>query len=162
MPAAADSQATGGQASAGIAESVQFVDEPIVVEYDGARFGPRSLIWRSREFQVEEILRTWQDFHTPGYAAHARGWLHRRHRNYYVVRVAGGDVLEVYLDRAGGQRTWVLLKRHRLSLQMLTVGEWGTNCYLLGGNGQCLVVDPGDEPERILAAVAGRPVVPSS
>ena len=40
MPAAADSQATGGQASAGIAESVQFVDEPIVVEYDGARFDP--------------------------------------------------------------------------------------------------------------------------
>ena len=53
----------------------------------------------------------------------------------------------------------MLLKRHRLSLQMLTVGEWGTNCYLLGGNGQCLVVDPADEPERILGAVAGRPVV---
>ena len=159
MPEAADSQESAGQASAGIADAVQFVDEPIAVEYDGTRFGPRSLTWRSRGFQVEEILKTWQDFHTPGYAAHARGWLHRRHRNYYVVRVAGGDVLEVYLDRAGGQRTWVLLKRHRLSLQMLTVGEWGANCYLLEGNGQCLVVDPGDEPERILGAVAGRPVI---
>jgi hydroxyacylglutathione hydrolase len=143
---------------AGVADAVQFVDEPIVVEYDGARFGPRALTWRSREFQVEEILRTWQDFHTPGYAGHARGWLHRRHRNYYLVRAVGGEVLEVYLDRAGGQRTWVLLKRHLLSLRVLTVGEWGANCYLLEGNGQCLVVDPGAEPERILGAVAGRPV----
>jgi hydroxyacylglutathione hydrolase len=159
MLASPDGQEAGGEAFAGASDAIQFVDEPIAVEYDSARFGPRSLTWRSREFHVEEILLSWQDFHTPAYAGHARGWLHRRHRNYYIVRVTGGDVLEVYLDRAGGQRTWVLLKRHRLSLQMLTVGEWGANCYLLEGNGQCLVVDPGDEPERILAALAGRPVV---
>ncbi len=140
-------------------DTIQFVDEPIAVEYDSARFGPRSLVWRSRQYQVEEILRVWQDFHTPAYADHARGWLHRRHRNYYVVRTMGGAVLEVYLDRAGGLRTWVLLKRHLLGMRALTVGQWGTNCYLLGSDSECLVVDPGGEPERVLDAVAGRRVV---
>lgn len=155
---AGDTQDIGGQAGGDAAVTIQFVDEPIEVDYGGARFGPRTLTWRSRVYPVQEVLREWQDFHTPAYADHARGWLHRRHRNYYVVRVAGGEVLEVYLDRAGGQRTWVLLKRHLLSLRVLTVGEWGTNCYLLESNGECLVVDPGDEAERILSAVAGRPV----
>ncbi len=148
----------GGRAGDGAPDAIQFVDEPIAVEYDAERFGPRSLTWRARRYHVEEILQAWQDFHTPEYADHARGWLHRRHRNYYLVRVAGGSVFEIYLDRAGGQRTWVLLKRHLLGLRTLTVGEWGTNCYLLESEGQCLVVDPGAEPERILAAVAGRTV----
>jgi hydroxyacylglutathione hydrolase len=159
MPEATDATVGGSQVDAGAADMVQFVDEPIAVEYGGARFGPRSLTWRSRVYQVEEVLREWQDFHTPAYADHARGWLHRRHRNYYLVRAAGEEVLEVYLDRAGGQRTWVLLKRHRLGLRMLSVGKWGANCYVLEGNEQCLVVDPGGEAERILAAIAGRSVV---
>ncbi|MBS1679250.1 MAG: MBL fold metallo-hydrolase [Actinobacteria bacterium] len=39
---------------------------------------------------------------------------------------------------------------------MLTVGQIGENCYLFRpeGGGKLLVVDPGEEPERILAAVA--------
>lgn len=43
-----------------------------------------------------------------------------------------------------------------LDVQMLTVGSLGENCFLLRrqGSDRVLVVDPGEEPERILAAVA--------
>ena len=43
-----------------------------------------------------------------------------------------------------------------LEVQMLTVGPLAENCFLLRrqGSDRVLVVDPGEEPERILAAVA--------
>lgn len=42
-----------------------------------------------------------------------------------------------------------------LEVQMLTVGPIGENCYLLrrAGSDRGLIVDPGEEPDRILAAV---------
>ncbi len=88
-----------------------FIDEPIEVDYDRVRLGPTAFTWRGVRYEVAEILETRQDYHTPEYAAHARGWLHRRHRNYYTVRTADGQVWELYLDRAGGRRQWVLLKK---------------------------------------------------
>jgi hydroxyacylglutathione hydrolase len=41
-----------------------------------------------------------------------------------------------------------------LEVQMLTVGPLAENCFVLRrqGSDRCLVVDPGEEPERILAA----------
>jgi hydroxyacylglutathione hydrolase len=43
-----------------------------------------------------------------------------------------------------------------LEVEMLTVGALAENCFLLRreGSDRALVVDPGEEPERILAAVA--------
>jgi hypothetical protein len=92
-------------------DGIQFIDEPIEVEYDRIRLGPTAFTWRSVRYEIAEILEARQDYHTPEYAAHARGWLHRRHRNYYTVRTTGGQAFEIYLDRAGGRRQWVLLKR---------------------------------------------------
>jgi glyoxylase-like metal-dependent hydrolase (beta-lactamase superfamily II) len=42
-----------------------------------------------------------------------------------------------------------------LDVQMLTVGPIGENCFLVrsSGSDRLVVVDPGEEPERILAAV---------
>lgn len=42
-----------------------------------------------------------------------------------------------------------------LDVQMLTVGPIAENCFVLRreGSGRGLIVDPGDEPDRILAAV---------
>ena len=42
-----------------------------------------------------------------------------------------------------------------LDVQMLTVGPVAENCFVLRreGSGRGLIVDPGDEPDRILAAV---------
>jgi hydroxyacylglutathione hydrolase len=40
----------------------------------------------------------------------------------------------------------------------LPLGEWNTNCYVLIGGGESIIVDPAAEPERILAAVEGTAV----
>ena len=139
-------------------DQVQFIDEPVTVDYQSAAVGPTSLTWRGERSTVAAVVRAWVDFRTPAYADHARGWLHRRHRNYYVLRLENGEVVEVYLDRAGGRRDWVLLKRHLPALDALVLGEWGTNAYVLRSAGEALVVDPAAEPDRILAAVGGAKV----
>jgi hydroxyacylglutathione hydrolase len=43
-------------------------------------------------------------------------------------------------------------------LIILPLGEWDTNCYVLIGGGESIIVDPAAEPERILAAVEGTAV----
>lgn len=41
-----------------------------------------------------------------------------------------------------------------MNVAILTVGMIGTNCYLLyGENGDCAVIDPGAEPEKITAKI---------
>ena len=49
----------------------------------------------------------------------------------------------------------------RAVLRRVVVGVLGTNCWVLhaAGDRRALIVDPGDEPERILAAAAGLEVV---
>lgn len=46
----------------------------------------------------------------------------------------------------------------KLQVQCIPVGSFQSNCYLVENteNGQCLVVDPGAEEGRILAALEGR------
>ena len=46
----------------------------------------------------------------------------------------------------------------RIHLHTLPLGEWSTNCYVLTGGQESLIVDPAAEAERILAAVAGTTV----
>jgi glyoxylase-like metal-dependent hydrolase (beta-lactamase superfamily II) len=48
----------------------------------------------------------------------------------------------------------------QVKLECLPVGEMGVNCYILENPAthQCLVVDPGDEGERIIRAVGERKV----
>lgn len=133
--------------------TARFVDEPVEVEYETAREGPRSVTWRGRKAGVTEIIRAWQDYSTPAYADHARGWLHRRHRNGYVLRLDSGQVVEVYLDRGSGRRVWILLKEHALAMDTLTLGPWPTNCFILRCAGEAIVVDPADEVEIIVTAL---------
>lgn len=40
-----------------------------------------------------------------------------------------------------------------MNIHTLTLGLYQTNCYLLENNGQCVVIDPGYEPETILSFV---------
>jgi hydroxyacylglutathione hydrolase len=42
-----------------------------------------------------------------------------------------------------------------VKLHKVVVGVLETNCWIVSAGGEALVVDPGDEPERILAATAG-------
>lgn len=44
------------------------------------------------------------------------------------------------------------------SIEKLTVGSYRANCYLLESDGHLLIIDPGDEFERIREAVGDRPV----
>ena len=87
-----------------------FISEPITVEYDTEKMGPTSFVWRGTRYDVAEVVQEWQDWSVPDYA-HVRGWIHRRHRNYYVVRTTDDHVFELYLDRPPGRRDWVLLKQ---------------------------------------------------
>ncbi len=38
-----------------------------------------------------------------------------------------------------------------MNIHTLTLGNFQTNCYILADEGQCLLIDPGYEPERILS-----------
>ncbi|HLU56355.1 MAG TPA: MBL fold metallo-hydrolase [Pseudonocardia sp.] len=42
-----------------------------------------------------------------------------------------------------------------MNLRRVVVGVLATNCWIVSSGGEALVVDPGDEPERVLAATAG-------
>lgn len=45
-----------------------------------------------------------------------------------------------------------------MQLTTLAVGQLGTNCHLIVHDGECLIVDPGDEAKRILRLVDGKTV----
>jgi hydroxyacylglutathione hydrolase len=51
-----------------------------------------------------------------------------------------------------------------LSVVSLTVGPFQENCYLLidSDTTQCAIIDPGDEPERIIAAIERAGAVPAA
>lgn len=89
----------------------KFIDDPIRVDYDPRDLAPKSFEWQGKHFAIAQVLEFRQDWSTPAYAPHARGWRSRRHRNYYTVRTADGQVFELYLDRGAGRRDWMLLKR---------------------------------------------------
>ncbi len=89
----------------------EFIDEPIKVASEPRTSNPQTFEWCGIHYAVVEVVRAWQDWCVPEFAAHARGWLHRRHRNCFIVRTTTDETFEVYLDRGFGKRNWVLLQR---------------------------------------------------
>jgi len=89
----------------------EFIDEPIAVESEELTTAPKSFVWRDVRYEVAEVVKMWQDWHTPPFADHARSWINRRHRNCFVVRTTDGQLFEMYLDRGSGKRDWILYKR---------------------------------------------------
>ncbi len=71
---------------------------------------PVAFVWDGTRYEIERILDFWFD---TGFGAQKRGkaWYTRRHRNYYRVETSDGDVYDIYLDRSGHQRKWVLYQR---------------------------------------------------
>ena len=82
----------------------KFIDEEIDVRFEKQPGPPTGFRWRGEDYVIDEILQTRQnlDFH--------KNWLKRRHRDFYIVRVASGEVYEIYRHRGPGKRYWVLLK----------------------------------------------------
>lgn len=86
------------------------VSEPIEVTCAGAPQVPASFAWRGQEFVVSKVEGYWHDWGFGKAAPKTRTWKLRRHRNYYRVVTTCGRRFELYLDRGGGRRIWVLFK----------------------------------------------------
>ncbi len=89
---------------------MKLVSERIQVELSdgmGTLREPVAFTWRGERHVVKEILSAWVD---AGFGAGevTRTWYRRRHRNMYRVATEAGEVYELYLDRGGSRREWVL------------------------------------------------------
>jgi hypothetical protein len=71
---------------------------------------PISFTWRGREFRIEKILRTGQDWGFPAGAPRKKTWRLRRHRTYFKVLTESGRIFEIYMDRKTPDPTWVLYR----------------------------------------------------
>ncbi|MCX7795615.1 MAG: DUF6504 family protein [bacterium] len=89
---------------------MRFICEKIEVIYDRENLTIKGFIWRNREYKVLEILSAWQDWKFPSSLSGKRTWLQRHHRNYFVVKTDTSEVFQIYLDRKGNKREWILLK----------------------------------------------------
>jgi len=90
-----------------------FISAPIEVEMEDTELAmkvPVAFVWDGTRYEIERIL----DFHfDTGFGAQTYGhaWYTRRHRNCYRVEASDGHIYDIYLDRAGGKREWVLYQR---------------------------------------------------
>lgn len=85
----------------------KFISEKIEVNFDRKPGPPTSFVWRERKYIIQEVVdhRLHLDF--------SRRWWQRRHRDYYQVKTAEGDLFEIYFNRGPGKRYWVLYKTIR-------------------------------------------------
>jgi hypothetical protein len=92
---------------------LMFISAPIEVEMqesEGRVKVSAAFAWDGTRDEIERIL----DFHFDtgfGEQTHGRAWYTRRHRNCYRVEASDGHLYDIYLDRAGGKREWVLYQR---------------------------------------------------
>ena len=78
----------------------QFLGKEIQVTTGGEVKVPIAFTLDGREHQITEIVREWQDHgFGPGTLGRQRRWWQRRHRNYYQVKTADGELYEIYFDR---------------------------------------------------------------
>lgn len=75
---------------------MQLYSETIEVTREGEPSRPVSFKWRKKEYQIEEILKSWQDWGFPGGSPPRRNWRLRRHRTYYKVRAEDTRIFEIY------------------------------------------------------------------
>ncbi len=95
----------------------EFVGRKIEVVTGGKLIEPTSFRLVGRDYEIAEVLESWQD-HGFGMAAPLKkNWRLRHHRNYYRVRTKEGEVFEIYLDRTrvglrhGRPRNWYLYRK---------------------------------------------------
>ncbi|MEA3310993.1 MAG: DUF6504 family protein [candidate division WOR-3 bacterium] len=88
----------------------RFIGERIEVVTSEEEPAPLSFIWRGKEYQIEEIIRSWHDHGFSPAAPRKRTWLLRRHRNVYVVQTDAGERFEIYMDHGAGRRNWYLYR----------------------------------------------------
>ena len=80
----------------------KFIGKEIEVTTNGDIKAPVSFRLEGREYEILEVLEYWPD-HGYGRTPPKRArWYHRRHRNYYRVKTAEGEIYELYYDRGTG------------------------------------------------------------
>jgi hypothetical protein len=89
------------------------ISEPVEVEMCGGPSElqePEAFAWRGERYEVAQVLSAWTEV---GFGAgeRTRTWYRRRHRNHWRVRTADGGVYELYMDRSGSRRSWVLARK---------------------------------------------------
>lgn len=115
-------------------ETLHFIDEPIEVFFDKPPLfskkphAPDAFVWNEKRHEVEELISTWTDFSRRGrMARNMRPHNLRKARSrgswgvgrfYFRVQVEGGNIFDVYYDRAPhaagkGEGKWILLRQVR-------------------------------------------------
>ena len=93
--------------------TTKLISERITVEFTESPAGlkePAVFTWRGKRHVIRQVLSAWVD---AGFGAGevTRTWYNRRHRNYYRVETDEGEIYELYLDRSGSKRDWILARR---------------------------------------------------
>lgn len=47
-----------------------------------------------------------------------------------------------------------------MTVDIVVVGDLDTNCYIISNNQHCIIIDPGDEPEKIIDFIDKNKLVP--
>lgn len=89
----------------------EFYSQEIQVE-TGERPGvPRGFTWQGKEYRIQEIWGEWPDYSFGLTLRDRVRWWQRRHRTFFRVVTDGGEVFEIYLDRGGKGKRWILYRR---------------------------------------------------
>ncbi len=94
----------------GDAVPVEFIRKEVTVTLDeGEERLPRSFKLGGKEYQVAEVLASWQDHGYSGLPAAGRrrgqaGWQGGTQRQFFRIRTEEGDVFEVYVEAPAGRR----------------------------------------------------------
>jgi hypothetical protein len=90
----------------------ELIGEEIEVRQSPTRPRPVRFVWRGRVHEVAEVLSVRVDTGFGQLPAGSRRWYTRRHRRYYTVRDAAGEVFQMYLDYSNrARKVWWLVKR---------------------------------------------------
>ncbi|MCJ7663543.1 MAG: DUF6504 family protein [Desulfobacterales bacterium] len=90
----------------------EFFGEQIEVEKSETSPQPLRFQWHGEVHDVVEVLDERVDTGFSGLPRRSRKWYTRRHRRYYVVRDAKGDVFEIYFDYSNRQKqSWWLVRK---------------------------------------------------
>ena len=88
----------------------EFLGREIKVKVAGVVKVPVSFRLGEQEYIIEEILETWADHSFGSLPPQRQRWWLRKHRNYYRIRTAEGEVFEIYHDRGTSSR-WPTTRR---------------------------------------------------
>lgn len=103
---------------------VQFVGKEIKVELsDDAVRLPQRFVLAGREYEVAEVLATWQDHGYSGLSAPRRGWQGGSQRQFYRLRTADGETFEIYVETPAGRRGGAAKARWYASRRLLGAAE---------------------------------------